>query len=101
MRKPALPLRPPSRPGSTGRRGVLLEVRIMTFFLILLTILLIQFKDVLKLSQVDSTFYDFYMKLALPNPEPDPDVVLIAIDEGSLQQVGYWPWRRAEHAKLL
>lgn len=100
MRKTALPLRPPAGSSSLGRQ-VLLEWRIMTFFLILLTILLIQFKDVLKLSQVDSTFYDFYMKLALPNPEPDPDVVLIAIDEGSLQQVGYWPWRRAEHAKLL
>ncbi|MGG4606058.1 CHASE2 domain-containing protein [Paenalcaligenes sp. Me131] len=73
----------------------------MTFFLILLTILLIQFKDVLKLSQVDSTFYDFYMKLTLPVSEPDPDVALVVIDEGSLQQMGYWPWRRAEHARLL
>ncbi|MGG4775806.1 CHASE2 domain-containing protein [Alcaligenaceae bacterium 429] len=100
MRKTALPLRPPSGSSSLGRQ-VLLEWRIMTFFLILLTILLIQFKDVLKLSQVDSTFYDFYMKLALPVSEPDPDIALVVIDEGSLQQMGYWPWRRAEHANLL
>lgn len=100
MRKTALPLRPPAGSSSLGRQ-VLLEWRIMTFFLILLTILLIQFKDVLRLSQVDNTFYDFYMKLALPVSAPDPNIALVVIDDGSLQQLGYWPWRRAEHSHLL
>ncbi len=30
-----------------------------------------------------------------------PDIVLVAIDNPSLQAVGRWPWRRALHAELL
>lgn len=30
-----------------------------------------------------------------------PDVVVIAIDDASLQRIGRWPWRRSVHAALL
>ncbi|MGB9101017.1 MAG: CHASE2 domain-containing protein, partial [Stenotrophomonas indicatrix] len=32
---------------------------------------------------------------------PDPSVLIVAIDEGSLQQLGQWPWPRSMHARLL
>lgn len=31
----------------------------------------------------------------------DPQLVIIAIDEHSLQQLGQWPWPRSTHAQLL
>lgn len=37
---------------------------------------------------------------AYPPPIAD-DVVLIAIDETSLQQLGSWPWPRSTHAELI
>jgi CHASE2 domain-containing sensor protein/signal transduction histidine kinase len=33
-------------------------------------------------------------------PAPD-DIVIVAVDDASLAQVGAWPWRRAIHAALL
>ncbi|WMJ70035.1 CHASE2 domain-containing protein [Stenotrophomonas sp. 24(2023)] len=32
---------------------------------------------------------------------PDPSVLIVAIDEGSLQRIGQWPWPRGVHARLL
>lgn len=32
---------------------------------------------------------------------PDPSVLIVAIDENSLQRIGQWPWPRAVHARLL
>ncbi len=33
--------------------------------------------------------------------QPHPDVVIIGIDEGSLEEVGEWPWPRSIHARLI
>src|SRR5690606_27209183 len=54
----------------------------------------------LRLSQMDLTLYDWQMKLTTP-AAVDKSIALIVIDDGSLKELGYWPWRRAEHAKLL
>lgn len=32
---------------------------------------------------------------------PDPRLLLVAIDDASLQQLGQWPWPRSTHARLL
>lgn len=32
---------------------------------------------------------------------PDDDIVIIAIDDRSLSEIGRWPWRRAVHAALV
>lgn len=32
---------------------------------------------------------------------PDPNLLVVAIDEASLQQLGPWPWPRSTHARLL
>ncbi|MFG5776947.1 CHASE2 domain-containing protein [Comamonas sp. J-3] len=34
-------------------------------------------------------------------PKARSDIVIVAIDDASLQSVGRWPWRRAVHAQLL
>lgn len=34
-------------------------------------------------------------------PAPDPDVVIVAIDEKSLAALGPWPWPRTTHGELI
>lgn len=38
---------------------------------------------------------------ALPTGPAPPDVVIVAVDDASVAQVGRWPWPRAIHAALL
>ncbi|MEO8202824.1 MAG: CHASE2 domain-containing protein [Betaproteobacteria bacterium] len=49
--------------------------------------------------RLDQTLYDAALVLR-HRPAPQ-DVVIVAIDQHSLDQVGRWPWRRAVHATLL
>jgi adenylate cyclase len=39
-------------------------------------------------------------KLFLPK-EPSPEIAIIAIDNGSIQALGRWPWPRSIHARLI
>ena len=51
------------------------------------------------LSRVDNLIYDVGQKLyqqAAPS-----DVIIVAIDENSLSQLGRWPWPRSHHANLV
>lgn len=48
---------------------------------------------------VDRTVYDWHIKF-WPNT-PSDDVVLIQIDDQSLNELGRWPWPRRFHAHLL
>lgn len=49
--------------------------------------------------------YDLIVKSRFNTPAPDPDIVLIDIDEASLEamapQYGRWPWPRAVMAELV
>jgi hypothetical protein len=49
--------------------------------------------------RLDRVVYD--LGLTLWSRAPPPGVVIIAIDDASLQAIGRWPWRRAVHASLL
>ncbi|QID16418.1 CHASE2 domain-containing protein [Nitrogeniibacter mangrovi] len=49
--------------------------------------------------RMDMVAYDAAMSLA--RPAPDPAVVLVAIDDPSLAEIGRWPWRRSVHAALI
>ena len=49
--------------------------------------------------RLDQTLYDAALVLR-HRPAPD-DIVVVAIDQQSLDQIGRWPWRRAVHATLL
>jgi CHASE2 domain-containing sensor protein/two-component sensor histidine kinase len=50
-------------------------------------------------SRVDNLIYDLGQRLVVtPTPE---DVIIVAIDEKSLSEVGRWPWSRKTHAELI
>jgi CHASE2 domain-containing sensor protein/signal transduction histidine kinase len=49
--------------------------------------------------RIDGLIYD--AALELRRDAPDPDVVVVAIDDRSLLEIGRWPWSRAVHAALL
>lgn len=49
--------------------------------------------------RIDGVLYDAALSLRLM--KPDPDVVVVAIDDRSLAEIGRWPWSRAVHAELL
>jgi CHASE2 domain-containing sensor protein/signal transduction histidine kinase len=47
--------------------------------------------------RLDFAVYD----ASLPSRPASPDVVIVAIDDASIESIGRWPWRRAVHATLL
>jgi len=49
---------------------------------------------------LNSTAYDFTLRLAGPVPVQSPTVI-VAIDEDSLQRIGRWPWSRDKIAQLI
>ncbi len=50
--------------------------------------------------RLDRVVYDYTLSY-LFEPEPPNDIVIIAIDDISLEQLGRWPWNRRIHADLL
>lgn len=48
---------------------------------------------------LDNLFYDTQLRLQV-RPAP-PDIVLVAVDEKSLEALGPWPWSRDIHAALV
>ena len=50
-------------------------------------------------TRLDNAFYDALIGRA--RQPADAGVLLVAIDERSLQQLGPWPWPRSLHARLL
>jgi CHASE2 domain-containing sensor protein/signal transduction histidine kinase len=51
------------------------------------------------LSRFDHLFYDVVAR-ARPRPVP-AEILIVAIDEPSLQAIGAWPWPRDRHAEAL
>ena len=47
--------------------------------------------------RLDFAVYD----ASLPSRPAPADVVIVAIDDASIESIGRWPWRRAVHATLL
>ncbi|MBT6579160.1 MAG: CHASE2 domain-containing protein [Cellvibrionales bacterium] len=50
-------------------------------------------------SSIDTAYYDFILKKNLLD-YPD-DIIIVAIDEASIERLGAWPWDRSYHAELL
>ena len=48
-----------------------------------------------------ANFYAYDRVLSAHERMGDPDIVVVAIDEDSLAQLGHWPWRRTVHADFL
>src|SRR6185436_17562130 len=51
-------------------------------------------------AELNSTAYDFTLRLAGPVPVQSPTVI-VAIDEDSLHKIGAWPWTRDKLAHLI
>ena len=51
------------------------------------------------LGRIDHTLYD--AALSLRTAPASSQIVIVAIDEASLTQIGRWPWSRSIHAALL
>jgi CHASE2 domain-containing sensor protein/signal transduction histidine kinase len=51
------------------------------------------------LRRADRLVYDAGLALA-SRPAPD-DIVIVAIDDASIEAIGRWPWKRSVHATLL
>jgi CHASE2 domain-containing sensor protein/signal transduction histidine kinase len=51
------------------------------------------------LGRPDQTLYDYGVTHL--HRAPSPEIVIVAIDDASIQALGRWPWRRALHASLL
>ena len=49
--------------------------------------------------RLDGLFLDHAANLA--RSEPSDDIVIAAIDDASLEQLGPWPWSRQTHAELI
>ncbi|WP_379553607.1 CHASE2 domain-containing protein [Qipengyuania sp. DGS5-3] len=49
--------------------------------------------------RLDATVLDFATEQRLS--QPSPDIVVVEIDDRSLQEVGNWPWNRVRHAELI
>ena len=98
MPAPARSTDPGSRSGMEKR--VQLEWLLVTFALSLLTFVLAIFSGPLGLTRLDLTFYDRMLSTAAPSAN-NHDIAIVAIDDSSIEALGYWPWRRAQHADLL
>ncbi len=51
------------------------------------------------LQRIDHLIHDAGGRLHAPTPRDD--IVLVAIDDRSIDSIGRWPWRRALHAQLI
>ena len=52
------------------------------------------------LQRMDDRIYDIRLRATMPHT-PDPRIVVIDIDERSLQEQGHWPWRRDLLAQMV
>lgn len=79
-----------------GRRRVLIEWLVVA----LLSTALVAFLAAGRITtRADNLIYDALSKLATrPTPE---DILIVAIDNRSIDEMGRWPWPRARHIALL
>ncbi|NYT87051.1 CHASE2 domain-containing protein [Pollutimonas harenae] len=85
--------------GSLEKR-VRTEWLLITSVLVLFTLGLAFFNAQLGLARLDHAFYDKILASTTQAVDSD-DIVIVAIDDSSIDALGYWPWRRALHAALL
>lgn len=74
-----------------------LDERWRTALILMLAGVLVSFTGIL--FRVDNLLYDLGQRLA--SKPPPSDVIIVAIDEDSLSQLGRWPWSRRLHASLI
>src|SRR5699024_9963081 len=71
-----------------------------TAVLLVLTFFLGYFSPTLGVQRLENTLYD-RLSSAFVQHAPSDQIVIIAIDDSSIDELGFWPWRRSLHAQLL
>lgn len=89
-----------SRFWSSLEKRIRAEWLAITLAALLATLLLSLYSEHNGLSRLDHTFYDGIMRAGTHTEAPD-DIVIIVIDDSSIEALGHWPWRRHVHAQLL
>lgn len=51
--------------------------------------------------QWDNFYYDAVVRQAKPAQSETNDILIVAVDDESVEQVGNWPWSRADQARLI
>ncbi|NYT64188.1 CHASE2 domain-containing protein [Alcaligenaceae bacterium] len=85
--------------GSLERR-IRVEWLLVSIAMLLFTMAISYFSDNIGLTRLNHAFYDRTLATAT-RPVNTNDIVIVTIDDGSIGEIGYWPWRRTIHAELL
>src|SRR4030067_1084186 len=72
-----------------------------TFFFVTISLGLLSALLTLFLREFDLRYSDFSFKKLRGIVKPGPDVVIVAIDEKSVNELGRWPWSRKHIAELV
>src|SRR5690606_26888888 len=89
----AMAAEPPGTPFQPQlERRIRAEWLIVSGVLLVLTMCLTAWGDRLGLAGLDNVLYDQTLTLTTQSSTRD-DIAIIAIDDDSLQDIGYWPWR--------
>jgi len=78
-------------------RRYLREWSLVSLLILGITLFCCQFSG---FSRISFSVYDWVVSHTHAR-QPDHDIVLVVIDDKSLAQIGFWPWRRSMHARLL
>ena len=82
-------------PGSVG-----VAIARLVGLALLILLIMVRIADPLFVSTIRNQSFDLYQRL-VPRPSVKQPVVIVDIDEGSLEAVGQWPWPRSVVAKLV
>src|ERR1700675_664871 len=72
----------------------------ITLFFIFVALIDVPFlKDTLDLLEMKTLDFRFRFREAHNPGKPGTDIIVVAIDEKSIKEIGRWPWSRVEMAK--
>ena len=78
------------------RKGIVLAVGLAVTLIASFCLL----RDILPLERLDLLFYDLRFQIRGKVTPPD-SIVILAIDDKSIERVGRWPWDRAKLARIV
>lgn len=87
-----------ARKRSIPRKGIPYLAASLVFALAVLALAFLEFFP--WLAQFDRSYYDFIFRIRAPRTAPT-EIVIVSIDETSIQELGPYPWDRRVHALLL
>lgn len=77
-------------------RRIIIKIGILfSFFVLLLLLSSLSFFKVWEKQTIDLRFH------LRGEIQPSKNIIIIGIDDGSIEEIGNWPWKRNVHAKLL